>query len=79
MRNDFSDCDCVPPRLVEWDSDANMMTDMSELGTDKLAHRGLYKNGFHLIFNSREYQALDHDVKMKMMWEQLTKVKKVKC
>ena len=53
--NDFQNCDCVPPRLVKWDTDAEMMTDMSELGTDRLANRGLSNNDFHLVFNSREY------------------------
>lgn len=31
------------------------------------------------MFNTREYQKLDHGIKMDMMWNQLTKVKKVKC
>ena len=32
--NGFRNCDCVPPRLVRWDTDANMKTDITALGVD---------------------------------------------
>ena len=32
--NNFQNCDCVPARLVKWDTDSEMRTDMSQLGTD---------------------------------------------
>ena len=39
--NNFEDCDCIPSRLINWDTDANMMTDLSLLDTDELANRDL--------------------------------------
>ena len=45
-----------------------MKTDMSLLGTDQLENNSLQNSDFHLVFNSREYQKLDHGEKMEMMW-----------
>ena len=33
----------------------------------------------HQIFNTPNYQVLDRETKMEMLWEQLMKVRKVKC
>ena len=81
--NGFRNCDCVPSRMVDWDTDPDYMADMPP-GTDGKPiedfENNKFPNGeFHLVFNSREFQALDHGTKMDMLWKQLTKVKKVKC
>ena len=39
--NGFRTCDCVPPRMVKWDTDPSMQTDMTPLGTDDLANNAL--------------------------------------
>ena len=77
--NDFQDCECVPARTVKWDTDPDMMTDMTPLNKTQIKNKQLQNDKFHMIFNSREYQALSHETKMEMLWDQLTKVKKVKC
>ena len=69
----------MPPRLVKWDNDPDMKADISELGVEKLKNKRLDNDNFFQLFNSREYQKLDHSKKMDLMWTQLTKVKKVKC
>ena len=65
----FKGCGCVPPRMVKWDTDENMKTSMDLLGDGPLANRGISTRDFHTVFNSREYQELTHDLKMKMMWD----------
>ena len=78
-QNNFKHCGCVPARMVKWDTDTNRKTDMSLLGVSQVANKK-YQNGkFHQMFNTREYQALNHSQKMEMMWDQLTKIRKVKC
>ena len=32
--NDFQDCDCIPARMIEWDTDPDMMTDITMLGIE---------------------------------------------
>ena len=58
----------MPARFIDWDSDPKYMTDMSLLELEgELASPWLSGN-FHRIFNTREYQALDHGTKMEMLW-----------
>ena len=54
----------MPARLVDWDSDPKYMTDVTLLDVDELATPWLSNANFHKIFNTREYQALDHGKKM---------------
>ena len=53
--NEFQNCDCVPARLVDWDSDPNMRPDRSVLGVERLANGGIDNRDFFQLFNSREY------------------------
>ena len=32
--NNFQDCDCIPARMIEWDTDPDMMTDITMLGVE---------------------------------------------
>ena len=59
----------MPARFVDWDDDPKYMTDVTLLDVDELASPWLSKENAHRIFNTREYQALDHGTKMKMMWD----------
>lgn len=77
--NGFADCMCVPAGLINWDRDDDYKTDMGPLGVTSLTNSGLVNSRWHLVMNSREFQALDHQTKMDMLWDQLTKVRKVKC
>ena len=58
--NNFEDCDCVPARMVKWDTDSDKKTDMSLLGVSQVANRKYQNRNFHQMFNTREYQALNH-------------------
>ena len=37
--NNFENCDCVPARMIKWDTDAIRKTDMSLLGVSQVANR----------------------------------------
>ena len=50
---------------------------MSLLENQEIRKREYRDN--HQIFNTPNYQELDREVKMEMLWDQLMKVRKVKC
>ena len=37
--NNFENCDCVPARMIKWDTDPIRKTDMSLLGVSQVANR----------------------------------------
>ena len=78
--NDFDNCECVPSRMVRWDEDLDLITSLGPLNTNQNTRGRFLNDGeFKQIFNTREFEALDHNTKMTMMWDQLTKIRKVKC
>ena len=53
--NDFDNCECVPARLVDWDSDEEMRTSTVPLIVTQIGNGRLERKEFDKIFNTREY------------------------
>ena len=58
----------MPARdLIDWDNDEEFKTDMSRL-EDQFIKKKEYRVN-HQIFNTPNYQVLDRETKMEMLWE----------